>query len=276
MNYKETLDYLYARLPMYFRIGAAAYKADLTNTLAICKLLGNPENSFPSVHIAGTNGKGSVSHMMASILQEKGLKTGLYTSPHLRDFRERIRVNGIMIPEEKVRVFVEKHQGDFEKLAPSFFEVTVGLAFDHFREEKVDIAIIEVGLGGRLDSTNVITPLLSVITNISFDHKQFLGNTLEQIAKEKAGIIKHAVPVVIGETQSEIKYVFSNKARDSQSEILFADTEFAVGKTYPPDSAQGTMKVDILRKNDLYLQDLQSPPGWKLPEKKYPYGLCRL
>src|SRR6201987_1675623 len=174
MNYKQTLDYLYARLPMYQRIGAAAYKADLNNTLTICKLLNNPENKFKSIHVAGTNGKGSSSHMLAAVFQQAGYKTGLYTSPHLKDFRERIKINGKDIPKKKVIDFVKKYQGDFEKIQPSFFEWTVGLAFDFFAEEKVDIAIIEVGLGGRLDSTNVITPLCSLITNISYDHVALL------------------------------------------------------------------------------------------------------
>jgi dihydrofolate synthase / folylpolyglutamate synthase len=226
MTFGETLDYLFSRLPMYFRVGAVAYKPDLTNTAKICNLLGNPQDSFRSIHVAGTNGKGSVSHMLASILQEKGLKTGLYTSPHLKDFRERIRVNGKMIPKRKVVEFVKKYRKEFEKIQPSFFEWTVGLAFDHFREEKIDIGVIEVGLGGRLDSTNIITPLLSVITNISYDHMQFLGDTLEKIASEKAGIIKPGVPVVIGETQEETKHVFIDKANETGSEILFADQAF--------------------------------------------------
>jgi dihydrofolate synthase/folylpolyglutamate synthase len=267
MTYKETIDYLYVQMPMYQRIGAAAYKADLNNTLTICDLLGNPQHAFRSVHIAGTNGKGSTSHMLASILQEKGLKTGLYTSPHLTDFRERIRINGIKIPEEKVIRFVEKYKPEFEKIQPSFFEMTVGLAFDHFREEKVDIAIIEVGLGGRLDSTNVITPLLSVITNISFDHMQFLGDTLEKIAKEKAGIIKPGIPVVIGESQEDIRQIFIEKAREEQSEIVFADAEFTAGKssTWEPDT--GMMCIDIFRNNTIYLSNLESPLGGNYQKK---------
>ena len=179
MNYSETLDYLYSQLTMFHRIGAAAYKADLNNTIAICELLHNPQNNFKSIHIAGTNGKGSTSHMLAAILQTAGYKTGLYTSPHLKDFRERIRINGEMIPEKKVIEFVEKYSKQFEEIKPSFFEWTVGLAFEFFAKEKVDIAVIETGLGGRLDSTNIITPLLSIITNISFDHKDLLGDTLE-------------------------------------------------------------------------------------------------
>src|SRR5690348_12136311 len=186
MTYRETLDYLYEQLPMFHRIGAAAYKADLKNTLAICELLNHPENKFRSIHVAGTNGKGSTSHMLAAILQTAGYKTGLYTSPHLKDFRERIRINGKMIDEKSVVDFVEKHKTIFEKIKPSFFEWTVGLAFDYFRNKKVDVAVIETGLGGRLDSTNVINPLISVITNIGWDHMQLLGDTLEKIAAEKA------------------------------------------------------------------------------------------
>ncbi len=267
MTYKETLDYLFAQLPMFHRIGAPAYKPDLNNTVAICNLLENPENFFRSVHVAGTNGKGSTSHMLASILQEKGLKTGLYTSPHLIDFRERIRINGIMIPEEKVISFVEKYKEDFEKIRPSFFEMTVGLSFDHFREEKVDVAIIEVGLGGRLDSTNIITPLLSVITNISFDHMEFLGDTLEKIAKEKAGIIKPGVPVVIGENQEETRHVFIEKAREEQSKIVFADGEFTAVTTTAWEAGSGKMIVDIFRNKTLYLANLESPLGGNYQKK---------
>ncbi|MBN1199590.1 MAG: bifunctional folylpolyglutamate synthase/dihydrofolate synthase [Bacteroidales bacterium] len=223
MNYQETLLWLYSQLPMYQRIGGAAYKDTLDNTITLCNLLGNPQNYFESIHIAGTNGKGSVSHMLASILQEQGYKTGLYTSPHLKDFRERIRVNGHLIPKRKVTAFIKKYREAFEQIQPSFFEMTVGLAFDYFREEEVDIAIVEVGMGGRLDSTNIITPLVSVITNISLDHMQFLGDTPEKIAIEKAGIIKPGVPVVIGETQPETEALFRKKAQDAGSFILFAD-----------------------------------------------------
>ena len=259
MTYKETLNYLNAQLPMYHRIGAAAYRADLNNTWAICNLLKNPQEAFRSVHIGGTNGKGSTSNMLASILQEKGLKTGLYTSPHLKDFRERIRINGIKIPEEKVVHFVENYRQDFENIMPSFFEMTVGMAFNHFREEKVDVAIIEVGLGGRLDSTNVITPLLSVITNISYDHIQFLGDTLEKIAVEKAGIIKHDVPVVIGESQDDIRHIFIEKAKEEQSEILFADAEFSSKSNSAKYIGDSTLRMDIFRNNKLFLTNLESP-----------------
>jgi len=224
MNYKQTLDYLYKQLPMFHRIGAAAYKADLNNTIAICKLLNHPEKKFKSIHVAGTNGKGSSSHMLAAVFQQAGYKTGLYTSPHLKDFRERIKINGKEISKKKVTEFVKKHQTSFEKIQPSFFEWTVGLAFDYFAKEKVDIAIIEVGLGGRLDSTNVITPLASLITNISYDHTNLLGNTLTKIAAEKAGIIKSQVPVVISQTQKEVKNIFIKKAAKTKSKIFFADT----------------------------------------------------
>jgi len=183
MNYKQALEYLYSQLPMFHRVGAAAYKADLNNTIALCNLLNHPYQSFKSIHIAGTNGKGSVSHFIASILQESGLKVGLYTSPHLKDFRERIKINGKMIPETYVVNFINKYQNEFERIQPSFFETTVGMAFQYFKEEKVDIAVIETGLGGRLDSTNIISPLLSVITNIGYDHTNLLGNTIEEIAK---------------------------------------------------------------------------------------------
>jgi dihydrofolate synthase/folylpolyglutamate synthase len=211
---------------MFQRIGAAAYKANLDNTHAICQLLNNPENKFKSIHIAGTNGKGSSSHMLAAILQSRGLKVGLYTSPHLKDFRERIRINGKMIPKPYITSFVRKHKKAFEKIEPSFFEWTVGLAFAYFAEQQVDIAVIETGLGGRLDSTNVITPLLSVITNISPDHMNLLGDTLPKIAVEKAGIIKFKTPVVIGETQNNVKAVFKRVAKARKAPLFFADEHF--------------------------------------------------
>ncbi len=223
MNYEETLDYLFAQLPMFHRIGAAAYKANLDNTHAICEFLDHPENKFRSIHIAGTNGKGSTSHMLAAILQSAGYKTGLYTSPHLIDFRERIRINGEMISKNAVVEFVEKYKTQFEKVQPSFFEWTVGLAFDYFANEKVEIAVIETGLGGRLDSTNVITPLLSVITNISWDHANLLGDTLKKIAAEKAGIIKNEIPVVVGEVREETAVVFTDKAASVSAPIVFAE-----------------------------------------------------
>lgn len=228
MNYTETLNYLYTRLPMFSRTGASAITKDLANTWALCDMLGNPEQKFKSVHLAGTNGKGSTSHMLAAILQTAGYKTGLYTSPHLKDFRERIRINGQMISEQTVTDFVERYREEFEPISPSFFEITVGLAFDAFAREQVDIAIIETGLGGRLDSTNVITPLLSVITNIGWDHTDLLGNTLPLIAAEKAGIIKEGVPVIIGERQDELAGVFLNKSTEQRAPIHFASDEWEV------------------------------------------------
>ena len=208
MTYPETLNYLFSQLPMYQRDGKSAYKANLDNTLRLDNYLGHPHQSFKSIHIGGTNGKGSSSHMIASVLQEAGYKVGLYTSPHLKDFRERIKINGQEIPENFVCSFVEKNKAKFEDWNLSFFEWTVGLCFEYFKSEKVDIAIIEVGLGGRLDSTNIIDPLMCLITNIGLDHQQFLGNTKQAIAKEKAGIIKHRVPVVISETQPEVSNIF--------------------------------------------------------------------
>jgi len=226
MNYKETLDWLFSQLPVFQRIGKAAYKANLDNTYAIMDLLGQPQHQFKSVHLAGTNGKGSTAHMLASIYQEAGYKTGLYTSPHLRDFRERIMINGQMIPQSDVVAFVETYSEDFLSIKPSFFEMTVGLAFSYFAAENVDIAIIETGLGGRLDSTNIIHPELSIITNIAKDHMQFLGHTLEVIAGEKAGIIKKGVPVFIGEHQKETDPVFIEKAKTVKTLIHFVQDSY--------------------------------------------------
>jgi len=222
MNYKETLDFLFSALPMFQRIGAAAYKANLDNTIAFDEYLDHPHINYKTIHVAGTNGKGSVCHMLSAILQEAGYKTGLYTSPHLKDFRERIRINGKCIPETQVTGFVENHKAFIEKIKPSFFEMTVAMAFDYFRKEKVDIAVIETGLGGRLDSTNIIRPVVSVITNIGLDHTNFLGNTLKKIAGEKAGIIKYHTPVIVGETQ-EIFPVFMRKANEMNAPLIVAD-----------------------------------------------------
>ncbi len=223
-TYQETLDYLYEKLPMFSRIGKAALKPDLTNTLKLCTALGDPQHKFKSVHIAGTNGKGSTSHAIAAVCQHHGYKTGLYTSPHLVDFRERIRINGQPVSKEWVVDFVAKHRALIEEVQPSFFEITVAMAFDAFAEANVDIAIIETGLGGRLDSTNVITPLLSIITNISYDHKDLLGNTLPEIAAEKAGIIKPNVPVIIGEQQDETERVFFEHSVHKQSPLYYAQS----------------------------------------------------
>jgi dihydrofolate synthase / folylpolyglutamate synthase len=222
MDYSQTIEYLFTRLPLFSRIGVAAYKSDLTNILMLSKQLGNPENKFKSIHVAGTNGKGSTSHMLAAVLQKAGYKTGLYTSPHLHDFRERIRINGHMITEQKVIAFTEQIQNSIELLEPSFFEITVAMAFDWFAQEEIDIAVVETGLGGRLDSTNIIVPEISVITNISYDHMDLLGETLQKIAFEKAGIIKPGVPVVIGEEQSETKDVFLRVADNNGCPIHFA------------------------------------------------------
>lgn len=222
MNYNETVNWMFNQLPMYQKIGSTAYKKDLTNTLALAKHLNNPETKFKSIHVAGTNGKGSTSSMIASILQEAGYKVGLYTSPHLKDFRERIKINGKEISEDFVINFIKDNQPFFEKNELSFFEMTVGLAFEYFAKQQVDVAVIEVGLGGRLDSTNIITPLLTVITNIGFDHVSILGDTYEKIAFEKAGIIKPNIPVVIGQYNTVTKPVFINKAKESNSEIFFA------------------------------------------------------
>lgn len=223
MDYQETLNWLFAQLPMYQREGKAAYKANLDNTLQLDEHYGHPHLQFKTIHVAGTNGKGSVSHMLASILQEAGYKTGLYTSPHLKDFRERIKINGEMIDEQYVIDFIEDNKTLFADIRPSFFEMTVAMAFKYFADCQVDIAIIEVGLGGRLDSTNIITPLASVITNISFDHMALLGNTLEKIAGEKAGIIKPEIPVIIGTRDKEYDFVFEKKASTCHSQLTFAD-----------------------------------------------------
>ena len=227
MTYEQTLEFLYNQFPAYHRIGKAAYKDNLDNSVKLDDHSGNPHRNFKSIHVAGTNGKGSVSHMVASVLQEAGYKTGLYTSPHLKDFRERIRVNGMMIPEEEVVNFVEKNNEIINFLKPSFFEITVSMAFTFFAKSKIDIAVIEVGLGGRLDSTNIINPLLSVITNIGYDHMDLLGDTLEKIAVEKAGIIKKYVPVVISETHDETRGIFISRAHETESEINFADQNFS-------------------------------------------------
>lgn len=233
MNYQETLNYLYNSTPVFEHVGAVAYKEGLQNTLALDKHFNHPHTNFKTIHIAGTNGKGSCSHSLASILQEAGYKVGLYTSPHLVDFRERIRVNGQCISKERVVKFVKDERKFFEPLHPSFFELTTALAFKYFDEQKVDIAIVEVGLGGRLDCTNIISPILSIITNISFDHTQFLGDTLAKIAAEKAGIIKKGVPVIIGEANEETRPVFQSKANEVNSDIVFAEDNAIVTSSSP-------------------------------------------
>ena len=226
---------------MFTRIGASAYKADLNNTIALCAVLDNPERQFKSIHIAGTNGKGSSSHMLASVLQAQGYKTGLYTSPHLRDFRERIRINGEMIPEKEVIRFTHSMEVAIHRIEPSFFELTMAMAFSYFAEEKVDIAVIEAGMGGRLDSTNILLPELCLITNIGYDHMEFLGNDLPSIASEKAGIIKKNTPVVIGKTQHEIKVVFEEKAKENKAPLFFADTLWKINLLKKEQNLQSFM-----------------------------------
>jgi dihydrofolate synthase / folylpolyglutamate synthase len=238
MNYEQTLEFLFSQLPAYHRIGKAAYKNDLHNTIVLDNYFGNPHLKFKTIHVAGTNGKGSVSHMVASILQEAGYKTGLYTSPHLKDFRERIKINGTMIPEYEIVTFVTNHKEIIDTIKPSFFEMTVAMAFNYFAACSVDVAVIEVGLGGRLDSTNIIKPVLSVITNIGHDHMDLLGNTFEKIASEKAGIIKNEVPVVISETQPETKEVFISKTFETGSAISFADERYSCN-LYKTDNQAG-------------------------------------
>jgi dihydrofolate synthase / folylpolyglutamate synthase len=255
MDYQETLSYLYNRLPMFHRLGKKAYKADLHNTIALCNHLGNPQNRFKCIHIAGTNGKGSTSHLLAAVLQSAGYKTGLYTSPHLKSFTERIRISGQEISRESVVRFVETHKEFIEQLQPSFFEMTVGMAFDEFAAQQVDIAVIEVGLGGRLDSTNIILPELSVITNISWDHQDILGDTLPKIAFEKAGIIKPGIPVVISEYQPEVAGVFREKALEQNAPLYFAGDTFTIKlKAY----TTGGMVVDVWKDAKLYLPGLLS------------------
>ena len=258
MTYQQTLDYLFSKLPMYQRVGAAAYKANLDNTIAICNALGNPEKKLKCVHVAGTNGKGSSSHMLAAILQQAGYKTGLYTSPHLVDFRERIKINGKMIPKTDVVKFVEEYKDVFEKIEPSFFEWTVGLAFHYFKEQEVDVVILEVGLGGRLDSTNVVNPVACLITNISFDHMNLLGDTLPKIAAEKAGIIKSKIPVTISQTQLEVISVFNNKAIELKAPIEFADKNY---KLISSKHEKQLLNIELLHKKTntthLYHLDIQ-------------------
>jgi dihydrofolate synthase/folylpolyglutamate synthase len=226
MAYSQTIEFLYSRLPAYHRIGKAAYKNNLDNTLAFDEYFGHPHLKYKTIHVGGTNGKGSVSHMIASVLQEAGYKTGLYTSPHLKDFRERIKVDGEMIPKREVNSFVRKHREIIDRIKPSFFEMTVAMAFDYFRKCNIDVAVVEVGLGGRLDSTNIVSPVVSVITNIGHDHMDLLGNTLGKVASEKAGIIKTSVPVVIGESNKETDNIFNSQASEKGSRIFFADHNF--------------------------------------------------
>lgn len=274
MDYNETLNWMFNKLPMYQRIGAAAYKADLDTTIDILNHLGNPQNNFKSIHVAGTNGKGSVSHSLASVFLEAGYKTGLYTSPHLRDFRERIRINGEMIPENDVVSFIDFHRSKLEELELSFFEMTVAMAFDYFSKEKVDIAIIEVGMGGRLDSTNVINPELSIITNISLDHIKFLGDSEDKIAVEKAGIIKPNTAVVIGETQEGSKNVFISKANESHSPHYFADQIFRCERNKAESLEY--QDCDIYKNGNIYLENIKYPLLGNYQKKNLATIICAL
>jgi dihydrofolate synthase/folylpolyglutamate synthase len=257
MTYQQTVDYLFTKLPMFSRIGAAAFKKDLTNTIRLCEALGNPQNKFKSIHIAGTNGKGSTSHMLAAILQTAGYKTGLYTSPHLKDFRERIKIDGQWCDENFITDFTQRIQPLIDEIEPSFFEITVAMAFDYFAQQEVDIAVIEVGLGGRFDSTNIISPELSIITNIGWDHMNMLGDTLEKIAFEKAGIIKKGIPVVIGEVIAETKPVFESIAAESQ--LVYAEEKKYVGD-WEYEHHQLTVEI-VDKHNDEHIKYSLDLPG---------------
>ena len=274
LNYSEALEYLFSTLPMYQRVGAAAYKKDLSNTLELCSQLGNPHNQFKSVHIAGTNGKGSSSHMIAAILQSAGYKVGLYTSPHLKSFTERIRINGVEIGEKEVVDFVTNHKLLLEEVKPSFFETTVVMAFDYFARNKVDIAIIETGLGGRLDSTNVIRPLVSLITNIGLDHQHMLGDTTSKIAKEKAGIIKKSVPVVIGKRQEDVIHVFERSSIEKDAPLFFAselvsedrirEFQLDLKGDYQKLNLPGVLQtIELLKEEEFAIDDVAIEKGLK-------------
>ncbi len=271
MTYDETIEYLFNSTPLFQNVGKAAYKEGLANTLALDEYFGHPHTQFKTIHVGGTNGKGSTSHSLASVLQSAGYKVGLFTSPHLKDFRERIRINGEMISEKYVVDFVEQHRSFFEPLYPSFFELTTAMAFKYFADEKVDVAVIEVGLGGRLDCTNIITPVLSIITNISFDHVNLLGNTLEKIASEKAGIIKHGVPVVIGETTSKTRTVFETKAKEVGTQIVFAEEKeipeipFELGGDYQQKNLRTIMTALSILRN-----------AFNISEQNISYGLSNV
>lgn len=256
MTYSDTQQWLYKQLPVFHRIGAAAYKVDISNTIDLLSLIGNPHHYFNSIHVAGTNGKGSSSHLIASILRESGKKTGLHTSPHLKDLRERIVVDGKMCSKNYVISFVKNFEQRLQKVQPSFFELMVAMAFNYFKNKRVETAVVEVGMGGRLDSTNVLSPDCCLITNISFDHQQFLGNTLEQIATEKAGIIKKNTPVIISQTQKETKPVFVSKAKEMNAPIFFADENYSIKNVRYKD---GYLVVDVYKKGEIFLKDLLCP-----------------
>jgi len=270
MTYQETLDYLFGRLPIYQRTGAAAYKADIGNIVAASKYLGNPHTQFKSVHIAGTNGKGSTAHMLSSILQESGYKVGLYTSPHLKDFRERIRINGKMITEQEVVDFVKESKAIFEEMELSFFEFTVAMAFDYFANQQVDIAIIETGLGGRLDSTNILNPELTIITNIGLDHTNLLGNTLEKIAVEKGGIIKENTPIIIGRKQKETNTIFQNIAKEKNAHLMYSESK----QNYATD-LKGEYQKENINTTITAIEQLQEQ-GWAINSSNIEQGLLKI
>jgi len=270
MNYQETLDYLFSKLPMYQRQGVAAYKVDIGNIVAASKYLGNPHTQFKSVHIAGTNGKGSTAHMLTSVLQEAGYKVGLYTSPHLKDFRERIKINGEKISENSVIKFVDQNKIAFENISMSFFEFTVAMAFDYFADQQVDIAIIETGLGGRLDSTNIINPELSIITNIGLDHTNLLGNTLEKIATEKGGIIKENTPIIIGRKQKETNTIFQNIAKEKNAHLMYSEPQ----QNYATD-LKGEYQKENINTTITAIEQLQEQ-GWSINSSNIEQGLLKI
>jgi dihydrofolate synthase/folylpolyglutamate synthase len=269
-DYQEALKFLYENLPMFQRVGAAALKPDLRNTVLLCERLGDPHKKFKSIHVAGTNGKGSTSHMLASILQSSGYKTGLYTSPHLKEFTERIRIDGAEVSQAFVLDFVKRIESAIREIQPSFFEITVAMAFDYFAQQQVDVAVIEVGLGGRLDSTNVITPLISIITNIGWDHKDILGNSLDLIAFEKAGIIKKSIPVVVSERQQSVEHVFLSKAKKEAAAIVFASDIYRANQVTKP----GKVYYDIFKNGQNYFQQVRLPLHGIYQEKNLPGIMC--
>lgn len=272
MDYQQTLDWLYSKLPMFQRVGSQAYKVDLTNIQFLTNTLGNPQNKYPTVHVAGTNGKGSTSHMLASILQEAGYKVGLTTSPHLKDFRERIRVNGQMCSQQFVIDFIQKNKSTIESLSASFFEVSIAMAFEYFALENVDIAIVETGLGGRLDSTNIIHPILSIITNIGLDHTAILGNSIQEIAQEKAGIIKPQTPIIIGESLPETQQIFIDNANKMNAQIIFAEK---VHFTDIESDLKGNYQFKNKRTVSVAIQKLQDL-GWNISEDSIKIGFLNV
>jgi dihydrofolate synthase / folylpolyglutamate synthase len=276
MNYTETIDFLFQSLPMFQRVGGVAYNKDLLRTIQMCDYLSNPQNKFTSIHIGGTNGKGSVVHFLGSVLQEHGLKVGYYTSPHYLDFRERIKINGVYIEEDYVVNFVQEHKEKFLSLQLSFFEMTVGMAFSYFADQKVDIALIEVGMGGRLDSTNVIHPIMSIITNISFDHMAYLGNTLPEIAKEKAGIVKRRIPLVVGERQQETTAVFEEKSQSKNANLYFSEDYYRAEFIDQEIQTQGKSRYCVYKGNEIYFENLVLDALGPFQAKNLVTTLCAL